>query len=304
MTLLVNGAGVSAANPILDGLRLALYFGASTMDIAQINGAWLDQAAGFPGTNSVSASLSPTAATLTAGVAGSYNDTTDQLTISSTAGLTAGDGIYVSHASITDGIYVINSVVNGTAITLRNDPFAGGGNVTSVAYQVAWKYEQTAGTAPIVSSAGGQVNYFKVDAEDGAALNTEYAESFYVRDAPAGDAYIALDGLPYSGTTFNDTTLTLALLAAWANKGGVATIQLIAHSVQATNNFTWNGGGTEERTVTAAEAAGLAMSAGDGAKYGALRLRSFAGSANYIDVDIDAVLDTAGPSIVMIAFGA
>lgn len=304
MSLLVNGAGGSAANPILHGLRIALYFGASTMDIATINDAWVDGNNTFPGTNSVKASLSPAATVMTAGLAGAYDDATDQLSISDTTGLTAGDGIFLSHASITDGIYVIASVVNGTDLTLRGDPFSGGGNQSSIAYQVAWKYEQVAGTAPIQSDANGVQNFFKADVEDGAALGSEASDSFYVRTAPAGSDYIALDGVTFTGGTFNDVNLTLALLAAWANKGGVATLELINHSVEAVNNFTWGGGGTEERSVASAESSGLVLSAGDGNKYGALRLRSLEGSANSIEVDIDAVLDTSGPSVVFVAFGA
>ena len=302
MSLRVNNAGGTAADPILDGLRVALFFGASTMDIAQINDAWLDQAGGFPGTNSVQASLSPASTVMTAGVAGSYTHATQQLAISSTAGLSAGDGIFLSHASITDGIYVIATVVDGTTITLRSNPFSA--DQTGVAYQVAWKYEQTAGTAPIASSGAGAINYFKAFVQDGSALTTEAVDSFYVRDAPAGADYVALDGGSYTGQTFNDTALTLAVLAAWANKGGVATAELVNHSGQAVNNFTWGDGGTQERPLTAAETAGLLMSVGDGNKYGALRFRSLEGSASYVDVDLSAVLDTTGPSVVFVAFGA
>jgi hypothetical protein len=304
MSLLVNGAGASAANPILHGLRVALYFGASTMDIAQINEAYVDPNSTFPGTNSVRASLSPAHTVMLAGVAGSYDDTGDVLTVSSTTGLTAGDGIYLSHASITDGIYVIATVASGTTLTLRSDPFAGGGNQTNIAYQVAWKYEQTAGTAPIVSSGAGTQNFFKADVQDGAALTTEAHDNFYVRTAPSGADYISLDGVSYLGSTFNDVNLTLAVLGAWANKGGIATVELINHSVQAVNNFTFGGGGTSERAIATAESQGLVIAAGDGAKYGAVRFRSLIASSYSLDVDISATLDTSGPSVVFVAFGA
>jgi hypothetical protein len=304
MTLLVNGAGVSSADPILDGLRVKLAFAASTVDIATVTEAWIDQAAGFPGTNSVRASLSPAHTVVTAGVAGDYNDTTDILTVSSTTGLTAGDPIYLSHASITDGIYLIATVASGTTLTLVNDPFAGGGNQTNIAYQVGWAYEQTAGTAPIVSDAAGTQNFFKVRVADAIPNTTDFAEAFYVRDAPAGSAYIALDGLAYTGSIFNDAVLTLSVLAAWANNGGIATVELVNHSVQAVNNFTFGGGGITERALATAEAQGLVMAAGDGMKYAAMRFRSLLGSASFLDVDISAELDTAGPSITMAAFGA
>lgn len=302
MSLLVNGAGVSAANPILAGLRVAMYFGASTMDIATINEAYMDPAGAFPGTNSVRASLSPAHTVMLAGLSGSYATAGTALTLASTTGLTAGDGIYLSHASITDGIYVIATVVNGTSVTLRNDPFAS--NQTGIAYQVAWKYEQTAGTAPIVSSAGGAVNFFKADVQDGNLLPSQASDSFYVRDAPSNEAYIALDGLTYSGAVFNDVNLSLSVLSAWANKGGIATVQLANHSGQGVNNFTFGGGGTTERTLATAETNGLVLAAGDGLKYGALRFRTLEGSSAFMDVNLTATLDTTGPAVVFVAYGA
>ena len=305
MALLINGAGTSAADPILDGLRIKLAFAASTFDITTVNDAWIDQAAGFPGTNSVKASLSPAATVVTAGVAGAYNDTADQLTISSTTGLTAGDPIYLSHATITDGIYLIASVVDGTLLTLVSDPFAGGGDQTGISYQVGWAYTQDAGTAPIVSSGAGTQNYFKVDAEDVNTNATEQSDTFYVRDAPAGADYIALDGGAYTGQLVPDTALTLAILTAWANKGGIATVELADHSGQGVNNFTWtSGGGTAERTVALAETSGVTATAGDGMKYGRFLFRSLAGSASTLGVDFSVQLDTSGPTIVLTAFGA
>lgn len=302
MSLLVNGAGASAANPILAGLRVALYFGASTMDIATINEAYVDPGAGFPGTNTVRASLSPAHTVMLAGLNGSYATAGTVLTLASTTGLTAGDGIYLSHASITDGIYVIATVVNGTTVTLRNNPFAS--NQSNIAYQVAWKYEQTAGTAPIGTSGAGQINYFKADVQDGNSLVSQASDSFYVRDAPSNEAYIALDGLSYSGATFFDVNLTLGVLSAWANKGGIATVQLTNHSGQGVNNFTFGGGGTTERTLATAETQGLVMSAGDGLKYGALRFRTLEASSAFLDVNLTATLDTTGPAVVFVAYGA
>lgn len=305
MSILINGAGGSAADPILDGLTIKLAVAASTLDVATVNDVFVDPAAGFPGTNSVKASLSPAATVITAGVTGAYNDTTDILTISSTTGLTAGDPIYLSHAGITDGIYLIASVASGTTLTLVNDPFAGAGDKTGISYQVGWAYTQDAGTAPVGSSAGGQINYFKADLEDSNTQNTQSADTFYVRDAPTGADYIALDSNPYTGSVFTDTSLTLAILSAWANNGGIASVELVNHSVQSVNNFSWtSGGGVAERSFATAETSGLTMTSGDGMKYGALRFRSLTGSANYIDVDISAELDTSGPTVVFVAFGA
>ena len=304
MALLINGAGGSAADPILNGLQAQFVFATSSFDVTSVTNAWLDQAAGFPGTNSVSASLTPTAATIEAGTTASYNDTTDQLSIGDTTGLSANDAIYLSHASITDGIYLLASVVNGTAVTLQNDPFADGGAQSSISYQVAWSFIETIGTAPIVSDAAGDENLFKARVEDGSANVTDAADSFWARNAPAGAAYIALDGLNYSGITFSDNLLTLAVLAAWTNKGGISHIELANHSVQVVNNFVWTaGGGVEERTIASAETSGLTAAAGDGLKYGRLLFKTKAGGTA-LGVDIDVDLDTAGPSLVFGAFGA
>src|SRR5210317_1875925 len=72
MALLVNGAGGSAADPILHGLRAQFVFGTSSFDVATVTNAWMDQAPGFPGTSSISASLTPTAATIIVGVTACY----------------------------------------------------------------------------------------------------------------------------------------------------------------------------------------------------------------------------------------
>lgn len=304
MSLLVNGAGGSAADPILAGLRAKFVFAASTMDVASIVEAWLDQTSGAPGTNSVRASLSPAHTVLTAGVAGTYNDTTDQLTISSTTGLSAGDAIYLSHASITDGIYIIASVVNGTVLTLENDPFAGLGSQSTISYQVAWAFEESVGTAPIVASAGGQANYFKARVQDALTTQTDSEDIFYARTAPAGAAYIALNGGDYTGQTLADNTLTLSILPGWTNNGGISHVELANHSGQGVNNFTWtSGGGTAERTISLAESSGLTVAAGDGAKYGRLLFKTKAGGTA-LGVDISMTLDTSGPVLVFSAFGA
>lgn len=301
--LLVNGAGGSAADPILAGLTAKFVFAASSMDIATVNAAFLDQAAGFPGTNNETAQLSPAAAVVLTGVGGSYDDTTDRLNIADTTGLSAGDPLYLSHASITDGVYLIATVVNATEVTIVSDPFAGGGNVASVAFQSGWGWTEVIGTAPIVSDAAGTQNFFKADVDDGSANNTQSQDSFYARNAPAGSAYIALDGGDFTGQTVPDTSLTLAVLGAWANNGGISHVELANHSGQAVNNFTWtNGGGVGEVALATAEG-GLTAAAGDGAKYGRLLFKTVQGGAS-LGVDFDVVLDTAGPALVLTAFGA
>lgn len=304
MALLVNGAGGSAADPILHGLRATFAFAASSIDIATVTEVWLDQDNTFPGTNSVKSSLSPAATVVTSGVAATYDDTTDELAIGNTTGLSAGDPIFLSHASISDGIYLIASIVDGSEITLENDPFAGGGAQSSISFQVGWGFTEDIGTAPIVSSGGGQQNYLKARVEDGSSNQTDNSDSFYARTAPAGSAYIALDGSDYTGQTFADAVLTLAILAAWTNKGGISHVELGNHSVQSVNNFTWTaGGGTAERTIASAESSGLTASGGDGNKYGRLLFKTKAGGTA-LGVDIDVNVDTAGPTLVFGAFGA
>lgn len=304
MALLVNGAGGSAADPILHGLRAQFVFATSSFDVASVTNAWMDQAAGFPGTASVSASLTPTSSTIISGVTGSYADTPDQLTISSTTGLAADDAIYLSHASISDGIYLIASVVDGTTITLQNDPFAGGGDQTNISYQVGWSFIEDIGTAPISSSAGGQENWFKARVEDGSANTTDAFDTFFARTAPSGSAYIALDGLTYTGQTFADSVFTLSILSGWANNGGISHVALGNHSVQSVNNFTWtSGGGTAERTIASAESSGITASGGDGAKYGQFQFSAKSGG-QVLGVDFDLTVDTSGPTLVLQAFGA
>lgn len=298
MSLLVNGAGVSAADPILNGLGIALICGASSMDIAVVNDVFLDTATGFPGTTTVKSSLSPAATVVTAGSAGSYNDTTDQLTISSTTGLSAGDYIYISHGTITDGFYRIASVVDGTDVTLDADPLAGGGNVSSVSYQAAWTYQTTAPN----SDAAGDENFFKADLEDGSANNTQSEDTFFARNAPSGSSYIAINGGDYTGQTIATFTPTLAILSGWANNGGISHVEMANHSVQTVNNFTWTtGGGTGEVTLATAEG-GLTAAATDGAKYGRLLFKSAAGG-QAVGVDIDVTIDSSGPTVVLQAAG-
>lgn len=303
MAILLNGAGVSAADPILKNLGGFFTFAASTMDIAVIDDVWIDQDSDFPGDNSVKASLTPAATVLTAGTSGAYNDTSKQYTISSTTGLTAGDRIYLSHASLTAGIYEIATVVNGTDVTLVSNPLNGSGNQTNVNYQVAWTYSLTFGTAPMVSSSGGTQNFFKVQADDSGANQTQSSDSCYVRDAPAGSAYIAIDGKAFTGQTTNDPTPSFSLLSGWTNNGGVSHIAFAAHSVQTGNtDFRHSDGTTGEKTTSTTESSGLSFTAGDGAKFGRVLLKSKAGGVS-VGVDLEMIVDTGGPTITMTLTG-
>lgn len=299
----INGAGGAQANPILKGLGIQLIAAASSMDVADINDAFIDSAAGFPGTNSILANLTPAETVVTAGAAGSYNDTTKQWTLSSTTGLSANDAIYLSHASITDGVYQIASVVNGTDVTIVNNPLNGSGNQTSIAYQIAWSYRNATSAAAFFSNAAGDQNFFKFDADDGSA-GSQVEDSFWIADQPSGADFVEIEGVTYTGQTVGDNILTLDLLRAWANNGGVAFVEMANHSVQTVNNFTWTSGGGTGEVSLATALAGLTASAGDGAKYGRLILKAASGSAYTVAVDIDVTVDTTGPTLTLTALAA
>jgi hypothetical protein len=303
MALLVNGAGGSAADPILRNLGLELVVSSSSMDVAEFVNAWVDTTAGFAGTNSISSGLSPAASVLTSGNAGTYNDTTKRYTISSTTGLSVGDYIYLSHASLTAGSYKILAIPASGDITLVTNPLDGTGNKTGISYQVAWRYLVTAGTAPTVSSAGGQINYLKSRVEDSSDNATDTADTFYLRDAPSGTSFITIAAKDYTGQVTNDNTPSFGLLSGWTNRGGVSHVELATHSVQGVNNFQWGDTTTSEKTLSAAVTSGFLLSAGDGIKYGRLLLKSKAGAAVTYGVDISITLDTGGPTIVLGIYG-
>lgn len=302
--LLINGAGGAANNPVLAGLGMILTLGASTFDVAAVNDAFIDQSSAFPGTNTIKSALSPAAAVLTSGSAGGYNDTTKQWNIGSTTGLSVGDFIYLSHGSFNDGFYSVASIVDATDITVTGNPLDGAGTQSNVFFQVAWSWEQAAGTAPSQSSAGGTENWFKAEVQDSNPVISQSEDAFWVRDAPAGSGLAAIEGGGYSGTIVNDTDLTLSLLSGWANQGGIGFVEMANHSGQGVNNFTWtSGGGTGEVPLAVAEA-GLTLASGDGAKYGRLILKAAAGSTNVVGIDIDLTLDTSGPGLLLTASAA
>ncbi len=238
----LNGAGVSAADPILKNLLLDWVFFSTSMDVAAVGDAYIDTAAGFPGTNTVKSSLSPAATVVTGGSAGSYTNANGRYGLSSTTGKSAGDYIYLSHPLITDGIYAIASVVDGTNITITGNPLNGQADQSNVGYQIAWKWQGGAGSVGSGSDASGVNNYFKADTEDGGAAGTEHEDNAYVRDAPAGAGYVSLAGGDYTGQTVGSFAMALAILNGWANNGGVTHLELANHSVQTVNNFTWTTG--------------------------------------------------------------
>jgi hypothetical protein len=222
--------------------------------------------------------------------------------LGSTTGLTIGDFFYLSHGSLTAGVYQIATIPDGTHVTVVGNPLDGTGNQTGIAYQITWSYDATAGTAPTASSSDGQINHFKVRASDSGGNETEVTDTNYVRDAPAGADFVAVDGKSYTGETTNDPAPAFNLLSAWTNRGGVSHVALGAHSIEAVTDFRWGDTTTGEKTLAAALAGGFSLTAGDGQKYGSLKVKSKAGGVIF-SVDMDIVLDTAAPTIVMSLVG-
>lgn len=297
MTL--NSAGNTAADPILNGLGGQWVIGASTMDVASFVDAWVDQAAGIPGTTSIKSSLSPAATVITAGTNASWTTASSQLVISSTTGLTAGDYLYLSHGSITPGLYQIATVVNGTTVTLSTS--ISGSNLTNITYQVAWRYDFTFGSNNTVSSAGGTQNYFKARLQDAASNNGDLSDSFFIRNAPSGASYVSIQGndVVSATPTLNTSVLNLAILSGWTNRGGVSHVALANHSVQSVLNFQWADTTTGEKTLAYATTNGnLRATGADGNKYGRLLLKSKAGAVVTVGVDFSIALDSTGPTVV------
>ncbi len=303
MAILLNGAGGTAADSVLRNLGLELGAFVSSMDAGTVNAAGVDQAAGFPVTTSVLGSLSPASTVVTRGANGSYDDTSKRITIASTAGLSVGDYLYLSHASITAGVYKIATIPVAGAVTLVNNVFSGGANKTSIAYQVAWRYLAVAGTTPVVSSAAGTQNHWKFQASNDLGTATQIQDSFFVRDAPAGAAFIAIDGTGYTGQQTAILTPSFDLLPAWVNRGAVSHIAFGNHSVSAANDFKWGDGSVTEKTLAVARSGGLSFSAGGGLKRGAFLLRSTSGATVQYSVDADITLDTSAPTLGLFVAG-
>lgn len=301
MAVLLNSAGSTANDPILHGLGFEWVIEPTTMDVATVAGAWVDTSAGIPGTNA--ATISPLAAVITSGTSGTYNDTTKRLTISSTTGVSTGDYIYVSHGSISDQVVKV-TVIDGTNVTMVPNPFNGSGNQTGISYQVAWRSLLTAGTSPTTSSSGGTQNFYKARLDDSAGNHGDLSESNYLRTAPSGTSYIAINSVSYTGLNRVSTlTPTIDILTAWTNRGGISTVSLANHSSQSVNNFTFDDNSTSEKAIASVLSGGLKISSGDGNKYGQLRFRSLLGSSIIVSVDIDVLLDTTAPGITFAVFG-
>lgn len=313
MALLLNGAGDTAANPILSGLPYELVLGASSMDIASLLDASIEQAAGFPiaGAKSIKSSLSPAAAVVLAGNNASYDDGTKRLSLGGlSTGLSAGDYLYLSSASPTPvaGFYKIQSIDTSNpanhAVTFAANPFNGGGNRTGVAFQNGWRYAGVAGAAPAAASGPGTLNHYKVSAQDSGGNQANTPDQAYHASAPAGANFISLAGASYTGGVINSLAPLFVLLSAFgAGKGGVSHLAWGAHSVQtARTDFRWGDGTLAEKALATVQNAALALTAGDGQKFGSLKLMSKSGGVQ-LSVDLDVIVDTTAPTIAMALFG-
>ena len=300
----LNGAGGSTADPILRGLGLRFITGVETMDADNVQDAWIDQAAGFPGTNSVKASLSPAATVVTRGQSATYDDTNKRVALTTTTGLSAGDYLYLSHGSITAGLYQIASIPAAGSVTLVDNPFDGGGARTGIAFEVAWSFIVAAGTAPTVSSASGQTNYWKFRADDDLNQVSEREDSVYIREAPTGAGFVAIDSKSYTGQATADNTPSISILAGWLNMGGVYHVGFGNHSTQSRRDISWWDGSSGYKTRAEILAnPNLVLNAGDGMKYAQLIFRSRASASIQRTLDIDIRLDQTGPSLISILKG-
>lgn len=302
-----EAAGSSAADPVLRDLGLDIIMAASTLDVFTVNSAAIDQATGAIGTN-IRSNLSPAFTTVTSGSAGSYDDVTKQLAISSTAGLGAGDYLEVAQASVNSGLpqpVKILAVVSATAVTMVSNPF-NGSSKTNISYQVAWRFAITGGSNGSVSSAAGTQNFAKLVTADSAGnANAAPAESaFWVRDPLAGAAFIAInaqDGV--AGAAGNSLTPSLSVLPSWANRGGVVSVAFTSHSTLARNDFKFSDGTTAEKALAAAVGSNLTLSAGDGLKAGRLVMRGLLGGSVTVERDVTYALDSTAPTLAMYLAG-
>lgn len=304
MGLTLNSAGGSAADPVLKGLGIRVNFEPQSMDVANVDDIWLDEATGFPGTNSISGSVSPATTVIEKGTSGAWTQSNKNLDIGSTTGLSAGDYIYLSHSSITDGFYAIDTVVDADTVSLVSEIY--GSDLTSISYQVGWIWETNTGAAGWFSNSDGDQNFLKFQADDG--LNdTQEEDSIWVREAPSGSDYIALESGSYTGNTISKAaangyvSISLDVLSGWTNEGGISHVELANHSVQGTNEFYWDSSLTDqsEKALATAESGGLYFSTADPPKtvYSALKLKSKASAAVTVDVDMDLGWDITGPTL-------
>ena len=298
MALTVNNAGALQTDPVLSGIGVIYIAGCPSINVTAVNDAFFDTSSGFPGSTTVKSSLSPVATIITSGSSGTYTNATGDFTIGDTTGLAAFDAIYISHPSITDGVYLVDTVVDGSNVRLQSDPFSGSDR-SGIFFQVAWSYASVFATG----NQSGDQQHFKFDATNG--VNNTQVEDFVWHAAPPNGAdYIEIESGDYTGQSVNDPALSLDILRNWPNRGGIITVELTDHGTQSVNNFTWTSGGGAGEVPIATALSGITADAGDGAKYGRLILRARQGANNFRTVDFDLIVDTAGPVLNLSAIGS
>lgn len=293
--MLLNAAG-GPGDAILAALGFEVVFFCSSIDVDQVNNAALDPASGAV-TNSLITSLSPASSVVEGGTDGAF-DGTDTYTFGSTAGWSVGDQVWMGHASITNGVYEISQIVNGTQVKFSENPLFGAGIQSNISYQVGWRIPYATMQTELLSSGAGTINYAKFLAQDVGANEGSVEDSFYVMDQPVGSALIAIEGVNYTGQTVADVNLSLSVLGAYANNGAVTHLELAPHSTAAVNDASWNVGGTGEITLAQAEN-GMVISGGDGMKYFQILLKSKAGSAQPLAIDCSVNLDSSAPQMAV-----
>jgi hypothetical protein len=296
MPLLLNSAGGSAADPILEDLPLSLIGGADTLDIAQNVRAYIDLATGT-GSNEVTSGLSPDPTTVfTAGTNGAWTAATKTFIFGNNTGIDIGDYMYVDNGSVAT-LAKVASKVSTNGVTFTETVFAS--DASGVSYQVHYTYDTSFTEAGALrATLAGQINYVKFQAEDSFGNMGSKEETIYGRLDPAGSAFIEIAGGNYTGQTIQTFAPTFNVLGGWANRGGILTLELITPT-----GMRWWDGTTGEKLVSTifaqAEASRLQLHGGDGLKSATLRMRTSQGSPNYRDVPISVSVDSSAPNIII-----
>lgn len=298
----INGAGGSASNPILSGLPIDLVAGAETCDIVQGVAAFVDSGEGFPGTNSVTSGLVPASTIVEpAGLTGSYVASTQMLTVTNVGSAEAGMYIGLSQGA-TKTYAAIAEVVSSTELRLAGSPFSV--DTSNIAYQIWYVLKVMAGSSSTLSDAAGKLNVFKFQAADalGNLGNNGPGASFYIRDAPSN--LVTVNGGHWQNQRVAVPTPNFDILPSWANRGGIASLQLVTSS-----GISWWDNTTAEKSITSilTQTANnrLKLNGGDGTKTATLRARTYVGGSRYKDIaNLLIELDSSAPVVSAIVEAA
>jgi len=313
MSVRLNSAGGGAADPMLagngsngvsdTGLGIEIRIACTSMDLVADKSSVAGRPNLFVGQspnptgNDQKSNLSPDAVdkatdgsisslVLTSSTIGSWD--TD---------IGTGDWIYLSHASITDGLYSVASV-SGTDLTLGSDYTDG--DQTNVSFQIGWRWDTTTHTSPLAKSSGGQINYVKAWGEDATANEGSSEENFYIRENQSD--IVQLNSGAYQGQTTGSTSVSIAFMSSWTNKGGAVTVAVFDHTLGEGGG---SGGSIQEITETSiGSVSTVTLNAGDGTKNFDVRFRAKSASADYVTVECSIILDTTAPTLVIDAVAA